>query len=175
MATPHVAGAAALVKQLFPDLSPEEIKSVLLLSAKQLDLSTYVQGYGRLQVDQVESLPIIFNPSTFSLGIWYRQGKKGSGFQNQPRIALKNISSNAVTLSLQPASSEDWKKGAKFYMDQETVTLVPGEKKEIRGDFSAPSSMGNPPANAGAFLLPLSLTVGEWKMEIPACLVQIQS
>ncbi|MEV6166020.1 S8 family serine peptidase [Streptomyces sp. NPDC052052] len=51
MATPHVAGAAAILKQRHPDWSGQRIKDVLMSSSKELpDYTPYEQGTGRLDV-----------------------------------------------------------------------------------------------------------------------------
>lgn len=51
MATPHVAGAAAIVKQRHPDWSGQRIKDALMTSSKELpDYTPYEQGTGRLDV-----------------------------------------------------------------------------------------------------------------------------
>ncbi|MFE4694167.1 S8 family serine peptidase [Streptomyces sp. NPDC056749] len=51
MATPHVAGAAAILKQRHPEWSGQRIKDALMSSSKQLPGHTpYEQGTGRLDV-----------------------------------------------------------------------------------------------------------------------------
>ena len=51
MATPHVAGAAAVLKQRHPDWSGQRIKDALMSSSKELpDYTPYEQGTGRLDV-----------------------------------------------------------------------------------------------------------------------------
>ncbi|MFJ6434116.1 S8 family serine peptidase [Streptomyces sp. NPDC091416] len=51
MATPHVAGAAAIVKERHPDWSGQRIKEALMTSSKVLPAYTpYEQGTGRLDV-----------------------------------------------------------------------------------------------------------------------------
>ncbi|MEU3208463.1 S8 family serine peptidase [Streptomyces cyaneofuscatus] len=51
MATPHVAGAAAILKQRHPDWSGQRIKDALMASSRKLDAYTpYEQGTGRLDV-----------------------------------------------------------------------------------------------------------------------------
>jgi subtilisin family serine protease len=50
MATPHVAGAAALIKQAHPDWTPEEIKQALRSTAVNLGENIDTQGYGRINV-----------------------------------------------------------------------------------------------------------------------------
>ena len=48
MATPHVSGAAALIKQGHPDWTPEEIKMALRAKAVDIGKNIYAQGYGRI-------------------------------------------------------------------------------------------------------------------------------
>jgi len=50
MATPHVAGAAAILKGAHPDLTGEELKSALVSSAADIDAPAYEVGAGRLDV-----------------------------------------------------------------------------------------------------------------------------
>ncbi|MGF1241787.1 S8 family serine peptidase [Streptomyces sp. 2-6] len=50
MATPHVAGAAALLAQEHPDWSGARLKDALMSTSKQLDASAYTLGAGRVSV-----------------------------------------------------------------------------------------------------------------------------
>ncbi|MFD5874588.1 S8 family serine peptidase [Streptomyces sp. NPDC060322] len=51
MATPHVAGAAAILKQRHPEWSGQRLKDALMSSSKRLpDYTPYEQGTGRLDV-----------------------------------------------------------------------------------------------------------------------------
>lgn len=50
MATPHVAGAAALLLQAFPGATPYTVKSAMMLGADDLGLDPMAQGAGRLNV-----------------------------------------------------------------------------------------------------------------------------
>ncbi len=56
MATPHVAGAIALIKQAHPDWNPEEIKMALRNTAIDINENINVQGYGRIDVLEAVSL-----------------------------------------------------------------------------------------------------------------------
>ena len=50
MATPHVAGVAALLAEKHPDWSGAQLKDALMSTSKQLDASAYVLGAGRVSV-----------------------------------------------------------------------------------------------------------------------------
>ncbi|KKZ71721.1 S8 family serine peptidase [Streptomyces showdoensis] len=70
MASPHVAGAAALLRQLRPDQDPDAIRSALVGSAKQLTgTGPSVQGNGRLDVAAAASSVLTASPATLSYGL----------------------------------------------------------------------------------------------------------
>ncbi len=50
MATPHCAGVAALLICKFPEITAQEVKDVLMKSAKNIKLDPNTQGSGRVQV-----------------------------------------------------------------------------------------------------------------------------
>ncbi|MEM7531869.1 MAG: S8 family serine peptidase [Chloroflexota bacterium] len=80
MAAPHVAGAAALIKQLHPDWSNAYIKSALMSTAKYIDIFAYNargdvvpaqpldMGAGRLDIGAAINPGIILEPPSLSIG-----------------------------------------------------------------------------------------------------------
>lgn len=52
MATPHVGGQAALLLNEDPDLTPEEVKNVVMDTSTDLGLNSNVQGSGRINVSK---------------------------------------------------------------------------------------------------------------------------
>ncbi|WP_030194825.1 S8 family serine peptidase [Streptomyces sp. NRRL S-87] len=70
MASPHVAGAAALLRQLRPDQGPEQIRSALVGTAKPLaGTGPTVQGNGRLDVAAAASATLGASPTSVSFGL----------------------------------------------------------------------------------------------------------
>jgi len=53
MATPHVAGAVALIKQKHPDWDPYEIKAAIKYTADDLGENRLTQGFGLINVGKV--------------------------------------------------------------------------------------------------------------------------
>lgn len=72
MATPHAAGACALLKQANPNATPQHIKDALMNSAKNLGLDAHTQGKGRgdvwaaLQMSTLSN--VTFTPTTLAVG-----------------------------------------------------------------------------------------------------------
>jgi subtilisin family serine protease len=62
MATPHAAGACALLLQAKPGLTPQQIKDILMNTAKSLGLDPNTQGTGRAQVFQAYQVAIGTEP-----------------------------------------------------------------------------------------------------------------
>ncbi|MFE7710952.1 S8 family serine peptidase [Streptomyces sp. NPDC057486] len=68
MATPHVAGAAALLAQQHPDWSGAQLKAALMGSAEQGDYTAYEQGSGRVDVARAVRQTVISEPGSINFG-----------------------------------------------------------------------------------------------------------
>ncbi|MEV4174349.1 S8 family serine peptidase [Nonomuraea sp. NPDC049709] len=69
MATPHVAGAAAIVAGLHPDWKADRIKAALMAStAPGAELGAYVQGSGRVDVARAVTQQVTAEPASLSMG-----------------------------------------------------------------------------------------------------------
>jgi subtilisin family serine protease len=77
MATPHVAGAAALLAQAHPDWRAPELKSALVGAAKDVGASTFAQGAGRVDVARAVRQPVRAEPAAVSFGSfpWPQEGR----------------------------------------------------------------------------------------------------
>ncbi|WP_432806591.1 S8 family serine peptidase [Mesobacillus maritimus] len=74
MAAPHVAGAAALIKQAHPKWNPEQIKAALMNTALPIQdetgkgYRTYEQGAGRIQVEEAVKTETLVMPGSLQFG-----------------------------------------------------------------------------------------------------------
>ncbi|UCM89750.1 S8 family serine peptidase [Streptomyces marincola] len=68
MASPHAAGAAALLKQAHPEWGGEEIKAALTASAVPGDYSAFEQGAGRIDVAAALEQTVVADPVSISFG-----------------------------------------------------------------------------------------------------------
>jgi subtilisin family serine protease len=75
MSTPHVAGAAALLRQLHPAWTVEQIKSALTLSADPVtssagrEVSPLLQGGGRVDLSAANQTTAFASPSSLGFGL----------------------------------------------------------------------------------------------------------
>ncbi|MEJ3742588.1 S8 family serine peptidase [Actinomycetes bacterium KLBMP 9797] len=69
MATPHVAGAAAVLAQRRPTWTPSELRAALMASARPAaGVSGYAQGAGRVDVARAINTTLTASPPSVSLG-----------------------------------------------------------------------------------------------------------
>ncbi|MFD4636678.1 S8 family serine peptidase [Lentzea sp. NPDC058436] len=102
MATPHVAGAAAILASKNPAWKAEDIKAALMNSAKPTpSLSIYEQGAGRLDVGRAVSTGVSTNHGSFSLGtaLWPHDDDKPI----TQKLTYRNNGTADVTLDLSVA------------------------------------------------------------------------
>ncbi|MFI5682179.1 S8 family peptidase [Streptomyces cellulosae] len=99
MATPHVAGAAAIVAQRHPDWTGERIKQALTASAAPTaDLTGYQQGTGRVAVARALTQTVVSEQTSVSFG-----EQRWPHSDDQPltrRVAYRNDGDGPVTLDL---------------------------------------------------------------------------
>lgn len=70
MASPHVAGAAALLLANNPDLTQYEVKSALVTSASDHGFEVWEQGSGLLNIPAADAVNAYFQPTVASFGGW---------------------------------------------------------------------------------------------------------
>ena len=108
MASPHVGGAAAILRQLHPAWSVEEIKAALMNTTISAHNSSGVQyaesrqGAGRIQVDQAAKTAVTAVAANVGGNVAISLGSLilASPFQTNATIILSNHGSNAATFQL---------------------------------------------------------------------------
>ncbi len=91
MATPHVAGAAALILEANPNWTPSEVKNTLISTAEDIGYNVYEQGGGQIYVPSAANPKILVNPATIS----FKNLDTTSG-----TITFKNLDTITHTLTL---------------------------------------------------------------------------
>lgn len=98
MATPHVAGAAAILAEEYPGYTHDQLKDLLISTAKTADYTVYQQGGGRVDVGRAFQQKAYASPATLDLGYFpYPQ----TGHQPVTKtVTYHNGGSSDLTLGL---------------------------------------------------------------------------
>ncbi|MFC0302144.1 S8 family serine peptidase [Virgibacillus soli] len=164
MATPHVAGVAALILQQNPDYTPFEVKAALMNTAVDLreDYSVYEVGAGRIdaydavhadtavvvhdQTDMVEGVEIVslnHDTGSISFGGYYLDGE---AIEKSKRLSIENKSNEEKTYEVQvdflqaKGNRQDASKnGVELEVGEATLTLSPEQKKDLEASIVIPS------------------------------------
>ncbi|MFF4897090.1 S8 family serine peptidase [Streptomyces sp. NPDC001068] len=98
MATPHVAGAAAILKQEHPDWGYQQLKAALTGSAKGGKYTPFEQGSGRIQVDKAIKQTVVADPVSVNLGV--QQWPHTDDTPVTKQLTYRNLGTKDVTLGL---------------------------------------------------------------------------
>jgi subtilisin family serine protease len=101
MATPHVAGAAAILAQQHPDWSPAELKTALMSTARDVGRTVYDRGAGRLDVARAVRQKVFATTANADYGPV--GPATGPAAVKNRQIGYRNVSDQPVTLTLTPA------------------------------------------------------------------------
>jgi subtilisin family serine protease len=105
MATPHIAGAAALLSQLHPTWSPAQIKSALVNPAKRPVRSSSTgatlinpmdRGAGRIDLAAAVDTPLTLDPVSVSFGLVTKKG----ALTATNTVAAQNVSGASQTCTV---------------------------------------------------------------------------
>lgn len=93
MATPHVAGAAAILAQQHPDWTPERIKSTLMAAAQpSATIGVYEQGAGFVNVARAIGQTVTASPVSVAF--------ERTGTAQESTVTYTNSGTSALTLAL---------------------------------------------------------------------------
>ncbi|MEW1724171.1 S8 family serine peptidase [Streptomyces sp. NPDC093109] len=146
MATPHVAGAAAILAQRHPDWSGRRIKAALTGSAEPGPYSSFQQGTGRTEVVRAMEQEVIgeTGPLGFGLQQWPHDDDKPVTKQ----VTYRNLGTEPVTLELSAdARAVDGTPAAEgmFTVSPEKITVPAGgtASADVTSDTRAGSVDGS--------------------------------
>ncbi|NUP01068.1 MAG: S8 family serine peptidase [Nonomuraea sp.] len=116
MATPHVAGAVAILAQQHPDWTGQQLKTALMSTSKDDGFTVYEQGAGRVDLDRATRQQV-FGGGGVDFGLLEAGSAPKTG-----EISYRNPGDRPVTLTLKAAMSG----GAKPVLADATLTVPAG-------------------------------------------------
>lgn len=123
MATPHVSGLAALIKQAHKDWSPETIKSAIITTTKDIGYTIWAQGTGRVQALKAFNASTATNPASISFG-------EASGSNISSLFTIMNLKDSTIELNITTTNVTDG-----------TATFVKGAVNRTNLSLSAYSNI----------------------------------
>ncbi|WP_413252827.1 S8 family peptidase [Streptomyces brevispora] len=132
MATPHVAGAAALLKQQHPQWKYTELKGALTASTKPGKYTPFEQGSGRIAVDRAITQSVVADPVSLSYGV--QQWPHTDDVPVARKVSYRNLGTTDVTLSLTVQGTGPAGKPAPagfFTLGADRVTVPAGGTAEV--------------------------------------------
>ncbi|MFD4029478.1 S8 family serine peptidase [Streptomyces sp. NPDC058637] len=142
MATPHVAGAAAILKQKNPTWTGAQIKAVLTGSATDGSHSVFQQGAGRLTVDKAIDQTLVSEPGSVSLGT--QQWPHTDDTPVTEQVTYRNTGTTDVTLDLSlaaPTGGDGQPAPAGFFtLGAQRITVPAGGDAAV--DLTADTRLG---------------------------------
>ncbi|MBY8871398.1 S8 family serine peptidase [Micromonospora sp. PLK6-60] len=127
MATPHVAGAAALLSQVHPGWTPAQLKATLMASAKPAaGVGVFAQGAGRVDVARAITQQVSTTPAAVTFGV--QEWPHDDDEVRSSVVTYHNGGSAAVTLKL--TLTTDAPAGI-FSLSADTVTVPAGGQATV--------------------------------------------
>lgn len=153
MATPHLAGSAAVVRGQHPDWSAAEVRSAIVNTAVRnvvhdLDgapvTDVNIVGAGREDLKNAVDATVALDPVSVSFGAV----ASGSGQSSVVDVTLRNIGASGKTFGLSVADADA---GVAYAVSPAAASLAPGESTVVRITMTA--GKGAPAGGQQAFLV----------------------
>ena len=125
MATPHVAGLAALLLEANPGLLPTEVRSALMTTARSIGIGPMEEGAGFVDGMRAVAATVVASPAQISFGLG---DVSATQWTRRQTIRLINATSNPQTLTL---SAPSLPAGVQMAIDPAQVTLGPSGIQEV--------------------------------------------
>jgi hypothetical protein len=148
MAAPHVAGAAAVLRQLRPEWSNQAIKSALMSTSKYLGISNadgspaqpLDMGAGRLDLEAALDPGVILDPPSLSFGYL------ANGSSREITVIVTNVTDAAETYTTSTVFTgngfDDLAPMAGLTVTPASLALAPGASAELTVSFNSSNGTG---------------------------------
>ena len=148
MATPHVAGAAALLIQAHPEWPPEVVKGSLMLTAKDLGFEVNAQGMGLIDLQRANEVKLLTNPLVLDFG------RIIDKLPEPQKLSILNMGDKTIKLTLTVKSNI-------IQLDKKEVVVAPDSVETVTVSITGFSKEG------GAISGEISLSDGSKGITVP--------
>ncbi|MFP5342898.1 MAG: S8 family serine peptidase [Candidatus Limnocylindria bacterium] len=140
MASPHLAGAAAVVRGRHPTWTAEQVRSAIVNTAETgvvtsgagaVVTDVNIVGSGRLDLDAA----VVASAALAPVSVSYGAIPSGSGQTRTASVAITNLSAGTVTWSLGIADTVG--AGVSFATSPSSVSLAPGASTTVKVTMTA--------------------------------------
>ncbi|HTE64446.1 MAG TPA: S8 family serine peptidase, partial [Solirubrobacteraceae bacterium] len=133
MSAPHVAGAAALVRQLHPDWPASAVRSALAGASTPLEGPPLLSGAGRLDVAAAARAAVVADATALSFGLAGTEGRT----ERTRVLALSNVDDETADVRIAAHAAAG--AGAPVTVSPASARLAPGEQVEVTVRLAADS------------------------------------
>ncbi|MBV8520280.1 MAG: S8 family serine peptidase [Acidobacteria bacterium] len=130
MASPHVAGVAALVKALHPDWDALHIKAAIISSATPLSGAARERGAGRVDADRASRATALLDTAGLSFGL---DAASGGSFNAHRSFSVSNPSATPLHLSVSKGTTPS---GTSISVTPTTATVAPGASQTFDAELT---------------------------------------
>nr|MDO8118691.1 S8 family serine peptidase [Candidatus Sigynarchaeota archaeon] len=128
MATPHVAGVAALVKQVHVDWNSTTLKSALMQTADPLGYTCYEEGLGLVNASRAAEASVASNVSTATVGgYWVTEGI----YRVNILVTNLDVVQNHLVVSTSVLKDDEVYSTSAIGLDATDFTLAAGSGKKL--------------------------------------------
>ncbi|WP_129690886.1 S8 family peptidase [Gottfriedia acidiceleris] len=138
MATPHVAGAAAILKQRHPDWTGDHIKQVLTSTAvvPKPQIGVYEQGAGRVSIPDALDATVYSSPAVVSMGAGMVDDKPIEKIFTYVNPTDSEVTLNLTTSLTAPGFVPEADKAKIFTLDKSVVTVPAHGSSQVKATFN---------------------------------------
>lgn len=164
MASPHVAGLAALILQARPEANAQEVKARLISSARDIGLNPFSQGYGLVHGPSAIDQTLLITSANLFLG---RLDDSMSGVVIEKELTFQNTDTDKKNVSIE--MPENLPTQVEVSTSKSSIELESGETQTvtIRTLLGDVASINYPQDRSGSYFDDIIFSTSEETLNIP--------